>query len=362
MTEVTDLPDLSKKQLLLIGTGPSHLHVLASLARNPHSGVQVTLVAPHTEYFVAAMVPGFVAGQHTLERCMIPLAPLVQKADVHWRQQRVCALDADKQRVTLDDGSELAFDWLSVNTEPVQDRERLNDDMPGALDNALFVRPIEGFAKLWPRVTELAQSRALRVAVVGSGTAAIELAMAIRHRLGQSAVTLITGGAVLASHYPPGMQKRVLDTLKARNITVLKDKAVGIAAGEMHLGQGARLACDIQIIANGTQLPAWMATSGLAMDAHGLIAIDGCQRSVSHPALFASAGAHGAASLSRNLLAVMSGQPPQAIPSSRPRLQMLSCGNRQAIAAWGNYSVQGYSVWLWKIIIRWFWLRRYRSI
>jgi NADH dehydrogenase FAD-containing subunit len=204
-------------------------------------------------------------------------------------------------------------------------------------------------------VTELAEERALRLAVIGNDAAALELAMAMRERLTHSAVTLITGGDLVAAHYAAGMQRRVVAALKARNITVLTDGAARIVAGEIHLGHGARLACDVPVIASGAQPPAWLAGSGLALDAHGFIAVDGHQRCISHATVFSTTDAQGAAALSRNLAALMSGQQPQASAPPRRTRQWLSCGHQQAIAGWGNLSMQGYWVWLWKT-----WLDRAR--
>ena len=77
------------------------------------------------------------------------------------------ALDANAQTVTLANGDTLAYDWLSLNTGPVMDRASLESLMPGARDHALFVRPIESFAQLWPRMIEKARAQKVPLAVVG---------------------------------------------------------------------------------------------------------------------------------------------------------------------------------------------------
>lgn len=358
MTEATDRPSPSHPQLLLLGASPAHLHLLATLAQRPQPGVQVTLVSPFSHYLDPALLPVFVAGQHALDDCRIALAPLVEKAGARWLQQPVRSVHAHDRSVQLDDGHALPYDWLSITAEPAQDREQMDQAMPGVRENGLFLHPVERFARLWPRVIELAEDRALRLAVIGNDAAALELAMALRERLRHSAVTLITGGDLVAAHYAPGMQRRVVAALKVHNITVLADAAVRIEAGEIHLGRGARLACDVPVITSGAQLPAWLARSGLALDAHGAIAVDGCQRSVSHAEVFAPDPEQGGAALSRNLAAVMSGLPARTrapVPSAR---RLLSCGKQQAIAGWGNFSAQGYWVWLWKNRMDRAWVRR----
>lgn len=333
----------NQKHLVLLGAGHAHMHVLSTLASRPWSGVQITLIEPCPRQLYSGMVSGFVAGHHALDDCEIALEPLLENTGIRWLTCSATALDANARTVTLDDGSELSFEWLSVNTGLVQDRNQIEQAMPGAREHGLFVRPIEAFGALWPRVTELAQSRALRLAVIGGAAAGIELAMAIRHRLPRSSVTLITGGTAVAANYPPAVQQRVVKALKRRNITVLADLAVGMGAGEVLLGCGARLACDVPLIASGAQAPAWLDGSGLALDEQGFIAVDACQRSTSHTHVFAAGDVSSRLdrALAKNLAAAIAGAKPSPHTPPKNTLNLLSCGDHFAIASWGNYSAQG---------------------
>jgi pyridine nucleotide-disulfide oxidoreductase family protein len=368
------------KHLVLLGAGHAHVQVLkryAELARHGALPPKITLVTPHPRQLYSGMVPGFVAGHYALEQCVIALEPLLTGTPVRWLPHSLAALDATHNQVTLDDGTVLDFDWLSVNTGAVQDRVALDAAMPGVREHGLFVRPIEAFGALWPRVVALAQTRALRLAVVGAGAAGIELAMAVRQRLPGAAVTLLTGGTALAANYPSALQARVLRALKDRQITVLTDAASGFAAGEVQLASGARLACDVPLIATGAQAPAWLQSSGLTLDAQGFIAVDACLRSTSHPHVFAAgdvssrvdrpvarSGVHAVragAALATNLNAALSGQPLKAHQPPARTLNLLSCGDREAIASWGPLSAQGRWVWWLKDHIDRSFIRRYQA-
>ncbi len=348
------------RQLVLLGAGHAHVHVLSALAAHP-PGVRTTLVAPTPLQMYSGMVPGYVAGHYGLDDCVIPIEPLVRRGGIRWLQRSVKALDAKAQTVTLDDGSTLHYDWLSVNTGPMQNREVLERSLPGAREHGLFVRPLEAFAALWPRVAEMGATRALRVAVIGAGAGGIELAFAVRHRLPTAAVTLLTGPTPAAADYPEAVQKRLLALLKAQRITVLQDTAIAIQANEVRLACGAGLACDVPLLATGAQPPTWLANSGLRLDEQGFIAVDEFQRSTNHHQVFAAgdvstridrdlarSGVYAVRSgpaLARNLghavagRALVSHQPPQHT------LNLLSCGRRYAVASWGQYSAQGR--WLW---------------
>lgn len=364
------------KHLVMLGSGQAHLQLLSTLAAQPLAGVQITLVAPHPRQLYSGMVPGFVAGHYTLEDCVIPLEPLLKGTAINWLVRSVKALDASARSLTLDDDSSLGFDFLSINTGSVQSRQQIEMMIPGARENGLFLRPIESFGALWPKVVELADTRPLRVAVIGAGAAGVELAMAIGQRLPGSSVTLLAGGARVAGNYTTAVQQRIARALRQRHITVLPDKAVGIAAGEVKLGSGARLVCDVPVIAIGAQAPAWLHGSGLALDESGFIVVDACQRSIGDPQVFAagdistrvdralarsSGYAMGAGpALAENLRAALSGQAPKPYVPREKTLSLLSCGGRYAIATWGDYSAQGRWVWWLKDWIDRSFIKRYR--
>lgn len=326
------------QQLVLLGAGHAHLQILSQLAARPLAGTIVTLIAPQPRQIHVSMVPGYVAGHYALHDCEIALEPLVRRSGVRWVQHGITGVDPQQNSVQLDDGSAVPFDWLSVDTGTVQDRESIERALPGAREHALFVRPVEAFAALWPRVAEMGDTRALRIAVVGAGAAGFELALAVRHRLPACAVTLVCGPVPLGANYSPAVQHRLQAVLKQRKVTVLQDVAVGMRADSVQLGCGADLACDVPLLVTRGQAPQWLADSGLALDAQGFLAVDASQRSTSHSRVFAAAPVH-------NLAAAMAGTALTPRPPPAARLKLLSCGDRYAVGAWASFSAQGW--WLW---------------
>ena len=351
------------KHLILLGAGHAHLHLLSTLAKRPLPGIKITLISPYPRPLYPDMVPGLVAGHHTLGDCAIALEPLLKNTGVRWLGRHACGLDADSRTLTLDDGSTLSYDWLSINTGPIQDRQRIDQVMPGAREHGLFVRPMEAFGALWPRVTELAQTRALRLAVIGGGAVGIELATAIQFRLPTSSVTLITGDANVVANDAPVMQMRVIKTLKRRNITVLAERVVGIEPEQVMLASGARLACDVPVIATDGQAPTWLGNSGLALDEHDFVAVDAHQRSTSHPNVFVAGDLRtgAGAALAKNLAAVVAGLAPSAQPPAST-LNWLSCGDHFAMVSWGKFSAQGRWVWWLKNWMDRSLMKRYRGV
>lgn len=358
------------RHLVLLGAGHAHVQVLHSLAKDRPADLAVTLVSPHARQLYSGMVPGFVAGHYTLDECMIPLAGLLARCGVRHMQGSAAKLDADARTVTVSSGETVRYDWLSLNTGPVMDREKIEAQMPGAREHALFVRPIDVFGQLWPRVAEMASQKNLHLAVVGAGAAGLELAMAAAHALGGPSsapgcrVTLISGAQAPGASYPAGVQRRIARALQRLRIEVLRESCVGLDADGIMLGNGLRLACDAPLLALGAQAPEWLAGSGLALDEAGFVAVNAFQQSTSHPAVFAAGDVASRADASHarsgvyavragppllaNLRAAWQDQPLKPYAPQKRTLSLLSCGSRHAIAVWGGLSVEGHWVWRWK--------------
>ena len=356
------------KHLVLLGAGHAHVHVLEGLASHRPKDARITLVAPQPEQLYSGMVPGFVAGHYTLGQCVIPLQSLLARSGVQYAEGSAASINADAKTLTLTSGQAIAYDVLSLNTGSVMNREKIDTTMPGAREHALFVRPIEVFGKLWPRVLGMAARHSIHVAVVGAGAAGLELAMAAAHVLGPpqnapgSRVTLITGGSLPAQGYPANVQRRVRGALERLQIAVRQDACVGINAREVLLTSGV-MTCDVPLLAIGAQAPGWLAGSGLALDAQGFMMVNSYQQSTSHAQVF---GAGDVASridaphsrsgvyavragppLLRNLLAALNEHALTAYTPPTRTLNLLSCGNRYAIAAWGSVCVEG--AWVWSL-------------
>ena len=161
-----------------------------------------------------------------------------------------------------------------------------------------------------------------------------------------------------------------------RQVTVFEDTCMEVREGFLLLGSGARLACDAPVMALGSSAPTWLGSSGLALDEGGFVATGPTLQSTSHPDVFAAGDVASRIDVVRprsGVYAVRAGPPLEAnlrlqigggtlLPyQPQPRsLNLLACGNRSAIASWGEWSIQGGWVWRWKDNIDREFVGRYR--
>ncbi len=354
-----------KKRLLLLGGGHAHVHVLQALAREPLVGAEVAMVTPFARQLYSGMVPGVVAGHYRVDDCAIALQPLAAAAGVHFMAGAAVKLDAAARQVTLGDGRVVDYEVLSLDTGAAMDRDR----MSGASEHGLFVRPMEHFVRLLEGLYDLAARQVLDVVVVGGGAAGVELALALEYRLAgrgeeRARVALVTGGPDPLDGYAPGVMQRVARVLAQRRITVFRDQCQALEAGAVLLSSGARLACDVPVLATGAEAPAWLRGSGLQLDERGFVATGAGLQSASHSDVFAVGDVASRAdlphprsgvyavragpALALNLRRFVAGGQVQSHQPSLRALNLISCGERRAIVSWGGLALQGRWAWWWK--------------
>lgn len=355
------------KRLVLVGGGHAHVHVLAALAARPFAATQVTLVSPYSRQIYSGMLPGWIAGHYAIEDCALPLDSLTRRAGVNFVQTWCSGLDLRGKQVCCANGKAIPFDYVSIDAGPAANIAGLD----GATEHALPVRPIEGFVAAWPGLLEKARNHAgdFRLAMVGDGAAAVELAFAMQSRfaaegLSRARLTLVGGNPQALAGFPLLLRRKAAKLLAERGIAHLGNRrVVGLRPGHLLLEDGSRLAADAALLATGAAAPDWPAFSGLATDDAGFIRVNPRLQSVSHPFVFAAGDVAAYADprpksgvfavragppLARNLRAVCQGQALKPWQPQRRALYLLSTGNKHALAAWNGFSTSGAWVWRWK--------------
>src|SRR6266496_4022341 len=190
------------RDLVLIGGGHAHVHVLKRFGMRPVPGVRLTLVTRDVETPYSGMLPGYVAGQYSFAECHIDLIRLARFAGARLIHDEAIGLDRTTRRVLCRAHPPIRYDVVSLD---IGSTPRL-DDVPGAAEHTVSVKPISRFAARWEALLERAQGEGhIRLAIVGGGAGGVELALSAQHRLrgllgATPEVTLVTREGILPSH------------------------------------------------------------------------------------------------------------------------------------------------------------------
>jgi pyridine nucleotide-disulfide oxidoreductase family protein len=368
---------MTTQHLILLGAGHAHVHLLKSWARQALPNTRITLVSPYARAFYSGMVPGWLAGHYHMEQCEINVPLLAQAAGVTWHATHGVALEAGRQQLTLENGQVLDYNLISIDTGAGSDVSTLEAQLPGALAHGVKLRPLEDLARRWTTLLNAAKNAKMPLSVIGGGAASFEIACALRHRLPGQTIRLVSGLQAPGSGYAPGIQKRIGATLARLHIEVLQDRCMSIGPAGLELASMGELPSGQTWVATGSSAPLWLRKSGLALCNNGFIALNSFQQSSSHPQVFAAGdvgtrqdhphprsgvyAVRAGPALATNLAAALQGH--VLVPHTLPphTLNLLSCGDQTAIAAYGAWSTQGRWVWRWKDTIDRRFMRLYQG-
>jgi selenide,water dikinase len=355
---------LRTRELVLVGGGHAHVHVLEGFAAAPPPNTRVTLIVDTPFAVYSGMVPGMIAGQYGERDLQIDVRPLAQRADVQVIETRAVGIEPAERRIMLDDGPPIAYDVASFDIGSTV--AGLN--LPGVREHALPTRPIGRFAQ---RVDGLIkQARAhdgaspFRVIVVGAGAGGVELAFTIHYRLAAETgrevdVQLIESGPRILAGYPASLAHRVERLAAARGIKILRGGRVASAEQDaVVLNDGSRLPCDALVWVTGAVSQPIFTAAGLSTDDRGFLRIRSTLQSEAHDDLFGcgdcatlidyprtpKAGVYAVRQgplITDNLRAALAGSSLRRYRPQRDFLTLLNAGGGVALGAkWGR-SFQG---------------------
>jgi selenide,water dikinase len=369
------------KDLVLVGGGHAHVHVVKSFGMKPMPGVRLTLIGRDVETPYSGMIPGFIAGHYTFDDCHIDLARLCAWTGARLIHAEATGLDRDNRLVLLKDRPPVGYDLLSIDVGSAPNI----DTIKGAAEWATPVKPIAELGRRWLDFVERMKDwrGPLKVVVIGGGAGGVELTLALDHRLRHEAkgaelqVTLATMDEILAGQAEAARQK-MRAILQRRGVRLLEHTtSQKIERGTVQLQDGKGLEADAVFVVTEASAAKWFATTGLPLDERGFIAVDDTLRSTGDRQIFAvgdcatvvphrrpKAGVFAVRQgppLARNLRRALLGQPPRPFVPQRRYLSILGTGDGHAVATRNGFAVEGAWVWRWKDHIDRKWMRMYRE-
>ena len=334
------------------------------LAMKPSPGLRLTLVSDTAFAPYSGMLPGLVAGHYQFSDAHIDLRRFCSSRGVRFVEAAICGIDPASRQLLLEDRPPIRYDLLSINVGAQPEL----DSVPGAREHAVPVKPVGTFYQRWLQLQarlEASGNAKPRVLLVGGGAGSLELALAIRQRLGPAPAISLLCGETLLSGYNARARSAVRQACRELDVDVLESARVSqVVAEQVSLEDGSTVDYDLLVWCTGVVPAAWLKETGLALDDRGFLQVDDSLRVLDTEGVFAAgdvavqvrnprprAGVFAvrqAPVLAHNLAAAAEGRPLKEHRPQRRFLSLLSLGERRAVADKGPFSARGEWVWRWK--------------
>jgi selenide,water dikinase len=368
------------QDLVLVGGGHAHVHVLKRFGMRPAPGVRLTLITRDIETPYSGMLPGYVAGLYSFAECHIDLLRLARFAGARLIHDEAIGLDRARRQALCRGHPPIRYDLVSLD---IGSTPRLGD-VPGAAERTVSVKPIDRFGERWEALLERARNLpSLRLALVGGGAGGVELALSAQHRLAQMLnsrpeVTLVTREGLLPSHNKR-VRQQFARILGERGIRVVANNPiVRVEPGRLIAADGAEIGFDEALWVTEAAGAPWLAETGLPLDQRGFVIIDETYQTPTDAAVFAAgdiatmpahprekAGVYAVRAgppLADNLRRALDGRKPRRAVPQRQALALIGTGDAHAVASRGPFAAYGRNLWRLKDWIDRRWMRRYTEL
>jgi selenide,water dikinase len=373
--------------IVLLGGGHAHVHVLKAFAMLPEPRVRLTLIARDLETPYSGMLPGVVAGLYTREQAEIDLVRLSTATGARLIHAEAVGIDRKNKRVQLAGRAPIAYDVLSIDVGIIPDLAGIK----GAVEHGIAVKPIGSFLSKFDSLIERCKQPGgpRRIAVIGGGAGGVELLLSLRSRLlaevaaagsdtAGFSFAMITATEILETH-----NRRVADAFRRifvqRGVHLHEYRRVReLTPRTIRFDEGPPLEIDASLVTTDATGPPWLRDTGLALEAGGFLATRPTLQTFNDPDIFAAGdcaalvetprekagvfAVRAGGPLAENLRHHIRGEPLKPWRPQRRHLALISTGERYAVASRGPFKVEGAWVWRWKDWIDRRWMRMYQDV
>ncbi|MEV6602628.1 FAD-dependent oxidoreductase [Kutzneria sp. NPDC051319] len=258
--------------IVVIGAGYSGLIAAHRLARRTDAQVTIVNASPH--FVERIRLHQHAAGTNLRVR---PLAESVRGTGIDLVIGRVQALDPRGKTIDVD-GRLIGYDTLVYALGSVAD----DHGIPGVAENAFTVSDHTDATRLRESLP-----RKGTVTVIGGGLTAIEAATELAEQHPHLHVRIVAGHAP-GSRLSARARQHLGRVFSRLGIEVRTGARVAkVLADSVVLTDGVELPTDVTVWTTGFRVSALARDAGVETDHSGRILVDGTQRSVSHPDIYA---------------------------------------------------------------------------
>src|SRR5437763_858621 len=368
------------QDLVLVGGGHAHVHVLKRFGMRPVPGVRLTLVTRDVETPYSGMLPGYVAGLYSFAECHIDLVRLARFAGARLIHDEAVGLERGHRQILCRAHPPIRYDIVSLD---IGSTPRMGD-VAGAAEHTVSVKPIDRFGERWEALLDRARELGhMRLAIVGGGAGGVELAVSGQQRLARllptpPQVTLVTREGLLPSHND-AVRRRFEIIFRERGMrAVANNPIVRVEPGRLIAQDGSVIEFDEALWVTEAAGAPWLADTGLPLDERGFVIIDEPYRPPADTAVFAAgdiatmpahprekAGVYAVRAgppLADNLRRALAGRSLRRAVPQRQALALIGTGDGRAVASRGRHEAYGAILWWLKEWIDRRWMRRYTEL
>lgn len=286
------MPHKTGKKLVLVGGGHAHMQTLAAIDDFVRRGHSVTVVAPSPYHYYSGMGPGMLGGTYQPEDIRFATRQQVEKLGGTFVLGRVTHIDPAAGQVQLADGGRISYDVLSCNAGSQVPTGLPVTAAEGEAVPIFTVKPIERLWEARQQLLALAAAGSPKVAVIGGGPSAVEIAgntwRLLREAGHQRPSIHIFAGHKLLDRVSEGVRRRVNASLARRHIEVVEPGRVQeIRDGRVVLeGGNNNCRADFIFLALGIRPSAIFADSGLPVGPDGGLLVNEYLHCPGQPQIF----------------------------------------------------------------------------
>ena len=360
---------LSRRHVVLLGVGHTNAHVLRMWRMHAPPDTDLTCISNFPVVTYSGMLPAVLAGQFPKEAMEIDLVRLCESASARLITDPVIGIDHARRELRFENRPNVPFDFLSIGIGSVP---TLGDvEIQG--DQLIRIKPMQTFLDRMRTAIESAVANSnrenLKVVVVGSGVAGIEVAFCLPPFLAtvtdrRCDLKVMTRSETVVPDLEPRTRRFVSAELERRGITVSVNSEVKqILPNSIVLHDSTQVEADLVIWATGAAPPPLLAQLGLAVNSRGFLETKATLESTSAGGVFAvgDTGSIRDVSLPKagvfavrqspvlweNLHRYLDGKPLQEYRPQRSFMKLINLGDGRAVGQWKRLTFSGrWVLWL----------------
>lgn len=364
-------------KLLLVGGGHAHVHLIKKLRKNKSALYEVTLISKDERQYYSGMASGYLEGLYEETDIYFDLKSLCDTAGIDFLCDEVIRVENDKKIIETRSGMIMNYDVISFDIGS----DLAGREIDGVDDFSLKIKPL-GNLKEIRFICETMLPNSSKLAIVGSGAAGMEIALAIKNLSDKKnkkyKITMIGSSNEVLKGYNQKMKTLGLNVLEQSRINlVMNERVKTVESSKVIMESGLEISNDLLIWAGGSKSYGVFSKSHLLTNEKGYMRVNSYLQSETSPHIFGAGdciairnydwmrkiGVYAvkeAPVLWTNINRFLKSKPMKDYKPNNNFLSIVSTGNKSAILSYNDIVLDGFLPWLIKNYIDRHFMRKHK--